>query len=322
MEEFTKTPMESSHAESLHNSSSRDELPLDEQQSNSRNLMGRLGTLEPLRFLRRHNPLRRPQQTMLGFDQPRDEIQKLAIPMREAPSLGRRVRMRAIQLWCKSAVLTGRVSVRVERAVAPLQPFVQRAKAAIADIASRSWQRVTAIQETAFGRWCTARMQATVAMAQPEWSPMQAPLLMTRVQRIRQVLMTMAVGQWAVLVGLAATSAVFAMSRHTHPWDTRAINAMGIILCVMGLAGLVLHTWYQRLIATWRSFDLFICGHCGHLRNFSPSLPCSNCDHDDAPVFPSQVPSHWTRWNVVISAPALAIPPMLTALVLFLSRLG
>jgi hypothetical protein len=309
------------------------------KQRSGRDLIGRLTTLPPIQFLKRHNPLRRRRKVKLGFDQPRDEIQKLALPLRTTPPpLRRRVKLWAGRQWCKSAVVAGRLSVRTQRARAAARSIVDRASTRLIHIASLGVQRVVALKDTTAGRWCVSHVQAlsrplvawwslwyrrlayafTGVSPVPQWEPTQAPVLMARAQRVRRALVGMVVCEWMALAGLCATLAVLAIERHT--WDTRAINLCGVILCALSLAGLVLHAWHQRLVASWRALDLFICGHCGELRNFSPSLPCPRCSNDAVPVFPGQVPDAWKKWSRVLSAPALAMPAIVSALLLFSSR--
>ncbi len=260
------------------------------KQHNSRNLIGRLSTFPPIQFLKRHNPLRRRTRIQIGFDQPRHEIQELALPLRTAPpSLGRRVQLRMGRLWCKVAVLAGRLSRKCERV-----------NAKVVAVAASIVKRLE-------------------VLAPATWEPTQAPMLRMRVQRVRRVLAGVVVCEWIGLVGLCATLVTLVVTGRTR--DTGIANLCGLAICVLGLAGLMFHAWHQRLLASWRSLDLFTCGQCGGLRNYAPSLPCPGCNSEELPVFPGQLPIGWARWSMALSAPVVASPAMLSGILLLGSRI-
>lgn len=260
------------------------------KQRNGRDLIGRLGTFPPIRFLKRHNPLRRRNKVKLGFDQPPYEIQQLALPLRTAPlPLRRRMQLRVGRWWCEAAVVVGRMSAKIERG-----------KTNFAGVVGRYLQRIEASA-------CPAT-----------WEPTQAPRLMARTLRVRRVLTGLVAAQWTALVSLCMVLGMLTLRGQT--WDSRAVHLCGLTIGLMSLAGMILHTWHHRLISSWRAMDLFLCGQCGELRNFSPSRPCANCGSSAAPVFPGQTPTSWTHWLCVLNTPVVTSPAMLVCLLLLGAR--
>jgi hypothetical protein len=260
------------------------------KQPDRRDLIGRLSTLPPIEFLKRHNPLRRREKIKLGFDQPRHEIEELAIPLRTAPpALRRRVQLWLGRLWCRSAVVAGRLSAKAERA-----------KVRVSNVAAR------------YAKGLTTSTCAT-------WEPAQAPTLMVRTQQVRSSVVGLAICQWSMLVGLCVVLNVLTLEEKT--WDNRTVNLCGLAILTLSLIGLVLQAWYQRLVASWRSLDLFTCGQCGELRNFAPSRPCPCCGSDAVPVFPGQVPVSWTKQLLALSALLLASPAILVGMLLLSTRI-
>jgi hypothetical protein len=301
-----------------------------------RDLIGRLRTLPPIEFLKKHNPLRRRRKgPQLGFDQPIQEIKRLALPLRPAPpSLSMRMylRLRPAGAWvvgrCRAAAdATGRLmqasAVRfrmtVDRAWARLQPLF----AALASTYHAAIVRAARIRHTRTVRWCEHRIAAfaqRLAALQPAvWQPTQTSALLARTQRVRRTLIGLVACEWTALVGLMIVLTGLAVTGRM--WDRGSINACALILSIMALAGLGLQAWHHRLIAAWQAMELFICGDCGSLRNFSPSRPCPKCDTQNSPVFPGQVPAYWTRRAFLVSPLAAGTPALLACMLLLTARL-
>jgi hypothetical protein len=142
---------------------------------------------------------------------------------------------------------------------------------------------------------------------------------MARTKRVRRTLVELAICEWAVLVGLCVMLNVLTAEGKTL--DNRAVNLCALAIIALSFIGLVLQAWYQRLVASWRSLDLFTCGKCGELRNFSPSRPCPRCGSDAVPVFPGQVPASWTKRLLALGALALASPAILVGMLLLSARI-
>jgi hypothetical protein len=147
---------------------------------------------------------------------------------------------------------------------------------------------------------------------------MQTAALMARAQRVRRVLVGTVACEWTALTGLLLLLAALAITGRS--WDRTSVNSCGLILSVMSLAGLGLHAWHVRLVSAWQGMELFICGACGGLRNFSPSLPCPICGTNASPVFPGQVPSAWRRHQMLLSPLAVGGPALLAGVLLFGAR--
>jgi len=99
-------------------------------------------------------------------------------------------------------------------------------------------------------------------------------------------------------------------------WDTPAVHVCGVVICGLGLGALVLQSWQDHLLASWKKLDLFICGECGALRNLSPSRQCPACGTDRIPAFPGQLPSSCARWQRVCNSLATGGPAAVVGLVL------
>jgi hypothetical protein len=280
-----------------------------------RDLIGRLRTLPPIEFLKKHNPLRRRRKgPQLGFDQPIQEIKRLALPLRPAPpSLSMRMylRLRSAGAW-----VAGRCSTTAGAAFGVAEWLIHAA-------AVRSRKTVELTRNTRAVCWCEHRIIAVaqrLAALQPvAWQPSQTTSLMVRTQRVRRTIVGLVACEWTVLVGLTLVLAGLAATERT--WDRSEIDACALILVTMALGGLGLQAWHQRLIAAWKAMELFICAHCGALRNFSPSRQCPDCDTQDDPVFPGQVPAAWNRRGALVSPLAAGTPALLACLLLLTARM-
>lgn len=289
-----------------------------------RDFIGRLGTFPPIQFLKKHNPLnRRRRKPTVGFDQPPQEIKRLALPLRPAPpSLSMRlyVRVRPVGEWCGLRLTSAVIASRhvVYSAAAAGGRVLARAQAVISS-------RVTAIRNTRAVRYCQARVQTlasriSAALEPAVWPATQTAALMQRTVRVRRVLMATVVCEWTAMIGLFILLAALTVSGRT--WDRDSVNVCGLILAAVSLCGLALHGWHHRLVAAWQGMELFICNHCGELRNFSPSLPCPTCGTKEPPVFPGQLPEAWTQWRKALSPLAVAGPALWVSMLLFASRLA
>jgi len=297
-----------------------------------RDLIGRLSTLPPIEFLKKHNPLRRRRRRpQLGFDQPPAEIRRLALPLRPAPpSLSMRlyVRVREIGEW-----MAGRLTTAGKAARQVMRAAILRATA----IAGRTWElvrpafvRVASAANGVFRALARSRLvrwlehQASMvsarlsALAPADWEPGQTTALLARTQRVRRTLVGLVVCEWTALLGLLIVLGILAVAG--RGWDRMSINAYGLILSAISLTALGMQAWHQRLVEAWRGMELFICGSCGELRNFSPSLACPECGTADTPVFPGQTPEAWARGRTLISPLAAAGPALLASMLLLAAK--
>lgn len=300
-----------------------------------RDLIGRLSALPPIEFLKRYNPLRRrTRRVQLGFDQPLQEIKRLALPLRPAPpSLSSRLfaRLRAAATRIAARITAiGRSAQAIaltllRKAALPARRAWDRLSPAFGAMASTvraTSSRVIDIRHSRAVGWLEQRVEAiarrAAALEPAPWQASQTAALMLRTRRVRRVLAGTVVCQWTALAGLLTMLAALAIAGHT--WDRASIHACGLILAAVGLSALTLQAWHHRLIRAWQDMELFICSRCGGLRNFSPSLACPSCGTDDAPAFPGQVPAHWRHWPALVSPLAAGAPALLAAMLLFLAR--
>lgn len=303
-----------------------------------RDLIGRLGMLPPIEFLKKHNPLRRrPPGPELGFDQPPYEIKQFALPLRPAPlplSMRLYIRLRSLGGWITRLMtaagrqgrrlmlsLANRFRSSTDRLRIRLQPF----RSASANAARALLVRISRLRHAGAVVWCerrvrtaTGRLAVLLAALRPdEWRASQTTRLMVRANRVRRALIGLVVCEWATLIAFQPVVLLTAGSAA----DPTVVNAAGLFLVMLSLAALLLQAWHHRLIDAWRTMELFICGGCGSLRNFSPSLPCPKCDTREAPVFPGQVPSGWSGQAYLTGPLAAAAPALLSCGVLLSTRL-
>jgi hypothetical protein len=269
-----------------------------------------LATLPPIQFLKRYSPrLRRRKRPTIGFDQPPRELKELAFPLRPAPpTLSNRLRIRFARVTAKTAFTFGRLTTRAtalgHRAMAPVLTAYALAVAAISPLVER----------------LTGRLMARLAALQPApWQVTQTAALLTRTHRVRRALVGTMVCEWTAVTGL--TLIVLARLVTGRPLDSGIVNGCGLAVCGLGFAALTLHAWLQHLVAAWRSLEVFICGECGELRNFSPSLPCSGCHSEALPVFPGQMHPTWSACNRAIGSILAGAPVATIACLVLAGRL-
>lgn len=303
-----------------------------------RDLIGRLGMLPPIEFLKKHNPLRRRRPgPELGFDQPPYEIKQLALPLRPAPlPLSMRLyhRLRTLGGWIARPMTTvGRRGRRVTQSLAArlrgsadrLRSRLQPLQRLLANAACALLVRISGLRHAGAVVWCersvrtaTRRLAVLLAALRPdEWQASQTIRLMVRANRVRRALIGLVICEWATLIAFLPVVLLTAGPAA----DPTVVNAANLLLVMLGLAALLLQAWHHRLIGAWRTMELFICGRCGSLRNFSPSLPCPNCDTREAPVFPGQVPSGWSGQAYLTSPLAAAAPALLSCAVVLSTKL-
>lgn len=299
-----------------------------------RRLIGRLSTLPPIEFLKKHNPLRRRRtKPKLGFDQPPQEIRRLALPLRPAPpSLSMRLYawMRPGIDWLADRALGAVMALRhvafvgVDRA--------QRTAGAALNLLHPPVRKAMSFAESIFARLSRSRVvRAAVAKAgvvagristllRPvDWPATRTPALMQRAVRVKHLLVGTVACEWTAAIGLVLL--LGGLSVTGRDWDRASVNVCGLILSGLSLVGLALHEWHGRLIGAWRSLELFICGSCGGLRNFSPSVACPSCGTADQPVFPGQVPASWLHGRELLSPLAVGGPALLASALLCGSKL-
>lgn len=299
-----------------------------------RQLIGRLSTLPPIEFLKKHNPLRRRRtKPKLGFDQPPQEIRRLALPLRPPPpSLSMRLhaRIRPGVDWIADRAVGAAMAVRhagfvtldrtqwvARAALALLHPPIRGAMSFAGSILVKL-SRSRAVRAVAAGVDAVAgRVGALLRPA--EWPATSTPALMQRAVRVKRLLVGTVVCEWTAAVGLVLLLA--GLSLTGREWDRASVNVCGLILSLLSFAGLALLEWHARLVGAWRSLELFICGSCGGLRNFSPSLACPNCGTADQPVFPGHVPAAWLRGRELLGPLAVGGPALLAGALLCGGRL-
>jgi hypothetical protein len=295
------------------------------KQRNRRDLIGRLSTLPPIAFLKKHNPLRRKRRPKLGFDQPPHEIKELALPLRQAPAgLSTRVWRRLQAVMSSPAALVRRQAAALAgRGAAVARAGWGRIRGGLSRAGSVASRAVARLAGSRAGRWCARRAYAVgsslEALRPAPWQAGQSTWLMARTQRVGRVTVGLVACEWTAMIGLVALLGVHAF--RGHAWDTGTVNICGLAVCMLSLTGLVLHTWHQHLLASWKELELFICGSCGELRNFSPSLPCSRCGTHDMPVCPGRVPDRWSHWRHACSALATGAPAGTVGMILLTGRL-
>jgi hypothetical protein len=290
--------------------------------------------LPPIEFLKKHNPLRRRRhKPKIGFDQPPQEIRQLALPLRPAPpSLSMRlyVLVRPYLAWMGDRVMTGAMAVRHAAFVAAAHTQHAagaawgRVRPAMVAVRSRIAARAVASRDSRLVRAVAGKVEAVAArvgvVLQPAvWPATRTAALMQRTVRVRSALAATVACEWTAAVGLMLMLAVLGVTG--RGWDRASIHACGLVLSLLSLTGLVLHTWHSNLVGAWRGLELFICGSCGGLRNFSPSLACPTCGTDHEPVFPGQIPATWSRGKELLSPLSVGGPALVACAVLFASKL-
>ncbi len=276
---------------------------------NTRSVRDRLATLPPIQFLKRYSTRLRRHRPTLGFDQPPRELKELAIPARSAaPSgvarLGMRVRLQFARTVARSAFILGRVSLRVSQWSQRITVPMRAAAARVQVVTHQGLERVAVRLE---------RLQPA------PWEATQTTALLARTRRVRRCLLGLLACEWVLTAGLALVAC--GMLVRGHALGGSVVNACGLIMCLLGLGSLTLLAWHQRLTAAWRGLELFICGRCGELRNFSPSMPCPVCGDHSAPAFPGQVPTGSSSWDTAMHVLPVGAPAVIFALVCFAGRL-
>lgn len=295
--------------------------------SAARSMRRRLSTLPPIQFLKRVSPRLRRRKPKIGFDQPPQEIKRLALPTRPAPPTwmqrtAARTNDRIVRPVTSLVTKTGRNTIDFSRSAfrGGVEFGVRTGRRMV-----ERWRRSPA------RAWCAARVNRAGGFIEPfvarvvgrvrprNWRSIESVALMARTQHARSFLAVTVVCEWTAFAGLISLLGLLTATGRS--WQVGAVDACGAILCGLALAGLALHAWCGNLMSAWRGLEVYICEQCGSLRNFSPALACPMCGTTQMPVLPGKVPARWARHELLLQPLSISGPALGAGMLVFAVRL-